>query len=144
MPATPVAKLLIVDDEAAQMNAVHTTLEAEGYSVIGFTSALAALAALRESSFDLVLTDLMMPEMDGVAFLRAAFEIDPTLAGIVMTGHGTFDTAVQAMQAGAIDYILKPFRLTALLSVLTRSLAVRRVRMENMELVRTAGMYELN
>jgi signal transduction histidine kinase len=144
MPDTPVARLLIVDDEAAQMKAVHTTLQAEGYSVIGFTSALAALAALRESVFDLVITDLTMPEMDGVAFLRAALEIDPTLAGIVMTGHGTFDTAVQAMQAGAIDYILKPFRLTALLSVLTRSLAVRRVRMENMELLRTVGMYELN
>jgi len=144
MPPIPTARLLIVDDEAAQMKALHETLETEGYTAIGFTSAAAALAMLREQSFDLVLTDLMMPEMDGVAFLRAAFEIDPTLAGIVMTGHGTLDTAVQAMQAGAVDYILKPFRLSAVLPVLARSLAVRRVRMENIELHRAVEMYQLN
>jgi PAS domain S-box-containing protein len=144
MSAIPIAKLLIVDDEAAQMKALHDTLEIEGYCALGFTSAGAALAAIREQSFDLVLTDLMMPEMDGVAFLRAAFEIDPTLAGIVMTGQGTIDTAVQAMQAGALDYILKPFRLSAVLPVLARSLAVRRVRMENIELRQAVGMYELS
>ena len=144
MPAVPIATLLIVDDEAAQMKALLDTLEIEGYSAIGFTSATAALAALREQSFDLLLTDLMMPEMDGVSFLRAAFEIDPTMAGIVMTGHGTLDTAVQAMQTGALDYILKPFRLSAVLPVLARSLAVRRVRMENIELHRAVGMHELS
>ena len=144
MPAIPIARLLIVDDEAAQMKALHDTLETEGYTAMGFTSAAAALATLREQSFDLVLTDLMMPEMDGVAFLRAAFEIDPTLVGIVMTGHGTLDTAVQAMQAGALDYILKPFRLSAVLPVLARSLAVRRVRMENIELHQAVGMYQLS
>src|SRR5579862_4432 len=134
MPGTPIARLLIVDDEAAQMKALHETLEAEGYSATGFSSAGAALAAIREQAFDLALTDLMMPEMDGVAFLRAAFDIDPTIVGIVMTGHGTLGTAVKAMQAGALDYILKPFRLSAILPVLTRSLAMRRVRMENIEL----------
>jgi len=144
MPVTPIARLLIVDDEAAQMKALHDTLETEGYSATGFTSATAALAALREQSFDLALTDLMMPEMDGVEFLRSAFAIDPTMAGIVMTGHGTLDTAVQAMQAGALDYILKPFRLSAILPVLARSLSVRRVRMENIELHQAVGMYELS
>jgi PAS domain S-box-containing protein len=144
MTSVPTATLLIVDDEAAQMKALHDTLEAEGYCATGFTSAAAALTALRENAFDLVLTDLMMPEMDGVTFLRAAFEIDPTLAGIVMTGQGTLDTAVQAMQAGALDYILKPFRLSAILPVLARSLAVRRVRMENIELHQAVGMYELS
>ncbi len=144
MPGTPIARLLIVDDEAAQMKALHETLEAEGYSAAGFTSAGAALAAIREQAFDLALTDLMMPEMDGVAFLRAAFAIDPTIVGIVMTGHGTLDTAVKAMQAGALDYILKPFRLSAILPVLTRSLAMRRVRMENIELHQAVGMYELS
>jgi PAS domain S-box-containing protein len=135
--------LLIVDDEAPQMRALHDTLEAEGYVATGFTSATAALAALREQSFDLVLTDLKMPEMTGVEFLRAAFEIDSTMAGVVMTGHGSLDTAVEAMQAGAHDYILKPFRLSAILPVLARCLAVRRVRMENVELHQAVGMYEL-
>src|SRR4051795_8456604 len=103
MPPMPLARLLVVDDEAAQMKALCDTLELEGYSIFGFTSPGQALAMLRQHVFDLVLTDLMMPEMDGIAFLRAALEIDPDLVGIVMTGQGTVDTAVQAMQAGAID-----------------------------------------
>jgi two-component system cell cycle sensor histidine kinase/response regulator CckA len=142
--SAPIAKLLIVDDEAPQMRALHDTLEAEGYSAVGFTSPAGALAALREQAFDLVITDLTMPEMDGVTFLHAAFEIDPTLVGIVMTGHGTLDTAVQAMRAGALDYILKPFRLSAILPVLGRALAVRRIRRENIELHQAVGMYELS
>ena len=78
----------------------------------------------------------MMPEMDGIDLLRAALEIDPNLVGIVMTGHGTIDTAVEAMKAGALDYILKPFKLSAMLPVLARALAVRRLRLENAELER--------
>jgi PAS domain S-box-containing protein len=144
MSPNPIATLLIVDDEAAQMKALHDTLEAEGYVATGFTSAGAALAALREQAFDLVLTDLKMPEMSGVDFLRTAFAIDPAMAGVVMTGHGSLDTAVQAMQAGAHDYILKPFRLSAILPVLARCLAVRRIRMENVELHQAVGMYELS
>src|SRR5947208_5646569 len=126
MPAVPFARLLIVDDEVAQMKALCDTLEYEGYSVTGLTSASAALTALGEQAFDLVLSDLMMPEMDGVSFIRAGIGIDPTVAAIVMTGHGTLDTAVEAMRAGALDYILKPFRLSDIRPVLARSLEVRR------------------
>jgi PAS domain S-box-containing protein len=144
MPADPIATLLIVDDEAAHMKALQDTLEMEGYRTTGFTSPAAALEALRGQLFDLVLTDLQMPEMDGISFLRDALAIDPTLAAVVMTGHGTLDTAVQAMQAGALDYILKPFRLSTVLPVLVRSLGVRRVRTENIELQQAVGMYELS
>ena len=134
MPTTPLAKLLIVDDEVAQMKALCNTLEEEGYATTGFTVANEALAALRRQPFDLVLTDLMMPEMDGIALLRAAQEIDAHVVGIVMTGHGAIDTAVEAMKAGALDYILKPFKLSGILPVLSRALGVRRLRMENEEL----------
>ena len=144
MPATSVAKLLIVDDEAAQMQALCNTLEQEGYTPAGFTSASKALTALREQEFDLVLTDLMMPEMDGITLLRAVLEIDANLVGIVMTGHGAIDTAVEAMKAGALDYILKPFKLSSILPVLSRALAVRRLRMENIQLRETVGMHELS
>jgi DNA-binding NtrC family response regulator len=65
----------------------------------------------------------MMPEMDGVSLLKAAREVDGNLAGIVMTGQGTIDTAVQAMQHGALDYILKTFKLSAILPVLARASA---------------------
>src|SRR6185436_4657652 len=139
-----VAKLLILDDEAAQMTALCNTLEHEGYATTGFTSANDALDALRGQEFDLVLTDLMMPEMDGITLLRRAQEIDRNLVGIVMTGQGTIDTAVEAMKAGALDYILKPFRLSSILPVLSRALAVRRLRMENIQLRETIGIYELS
>ena len=132
--AAPPAKLLIVDDESAQMAALCDTLEHEGYVTTGFTSAKEALATLRTQKFDLLLTDLMMPEMDGITLLRAAQQVDGNLVGIVMTGHGAIDTAVEAMKVGALDYILKPFKLSAILPVLARALSVRWLRMENEEL----------
>ncbi len=81
----------------------------------------------------------MMPEMDGIQLLRAAREIAPDLVGIMMTGHATIDTAVKAMQAGALDYIVKPFKLNVILPVLNRALAVRRLRLENVELARAVA-----
>jgi hypothetical protein len=128
-------RLLVVDDEPAQVQALCNTLEDEGYSVKGFTGAGAALAALQAGAFDIVLTDLTMPGMDGIAFLNAARAIDPGLAGIVMTGHGTIATAVEAMQAGALDYILKPFDLRVILRVLARTQAMLRLRRENAALL---------
>ncbi|MGB6452371.1 MAG: response regulator [Steroidobacteraceae bacterium] len=132
-PSAPVP-LLIVDDEAAHMRALCDTLQIEGYATTGVVSASAALAEMRGKAFDLLLTDLMMPEMDGIALLRAAQEIDADVAGIVMTGHGTIDTAVKAMQAGACDYIVKPFRMNQLLPVISRALEARRLRRLNKEL----------
>lgn len=131
MDTPPTARLLIVDDEAAQVTALCRTLQMEGYSVTGFVLASEALAAVRVGAFDIVITDLMMPEMDGIALLRAASELDADIVGIVMTGHGTIDTAVDAMKNGALDYILKPFNLNAILSVLSRAVAIRRLRQQN-------------
>ncbi|MGO9803013.1 MAG: sensor histidine kinase [Steroidobacteraceae bacterium] len=128
-------RLLIADDEVAQVTALVRTLQEEGYAVTGTHSAQEALSALRSQRFDILVTDLMMPDMDGVALLRAAQAIEPDLVGIVMTGHGTIDTAVEAMKNGALDYILKPFRLTAMLPVLSRALTVRRLRLENAALL---------
>ena len=128
------SRLLILDDEAMHMRALCDTLEIEGYTTVGFTEPTQALEALREQSFDLVLTDLTMPGMDGIEFLQAAREIDINMVGIVMTGHGTIDSAVAAMKAGALDYILKPFTLRMILPVLTRALTVRSLRTENVQL----------
>lgn len=134
------AKLLIVDDEAAQMRAMCDTLELEGYSVTGTTSAAQALQLMRDERFDLAITDLTMPGMDGIAFLKAAKEADPLLIGIVMTGHGSIDTAVAAMKAGAFDYILKPFTLRLIRPVLDRALSVRDLMDENVQLRQTEEM----
>jgi two-component system sensor histidine kinase/response regulator len=136
MPDTPPARILIVDDETAQMKALCHTLGDHGYVTSGFVSAQAALGGLRNQKFDLLLTDLMMPEMDGITLLRAALKIDPDLIGILMTGEGTITTAVEAMKAGALDYILKPFKLSNILPVLSRALEVRQLRLQNAELQR--------
>ena len=131
MTDPPKARLLIADDEPAQLRALCDTLQDQGYDVLGCASGAQALAALQRAPFDLLLADLMMPGMSGIELLRAALAIDPTLVGIIMTGEGTISTAVEAMQSGALDYILKPFKLSAILPVLSRSLAMRRLRQQN-------------
>ncbi len=141
---SPLANILIVDDESASMRALCDTLKEEGYRTMGCDSGEAALKLLREEQFDLLLTDLMMPQMDGVTLLTEALKIDSQLVGILMTGRGTIETAVQAMQAGALDYVLKPIKLSAILPVLSRAVGIRRLRLENMELRDTVAIHELN
>jgi two-component system sensor histidine kinase/response regulator len=131
MASIPSAKILIVDDEVAHMRALCNTLKDHGYDTVGFSSATVALKELKQVEFDLLLTDLMMPEMDGIALLQAALKDHPNLVGITMTGEGTISTAVDAMRSGALDYILKPFKLSSILPVLSRALSVRRLRLEN-------------
>jgi DNA-binding NtrC family response regulator len=108
LPATSRGTVRIVDDKAAQLTALSNTLSQQGYTIVGVSSAEEALRTLHQQSFDLLLTDLAMPGKDGVALLREALSIDPGLVGVLMTGHGTIATAVEAMRVGAIDYILKP------------------------------------
>ena len=141
MTQEPLARLLIIDDEVPQMEALCNTLRTEGYQTTGYSSPRRAVDALLAGQFDLVLTDLMMPEMDGIELLNAVRQIDSTLAGVVMTGHGTIDTAVKAMQIGALDYVVKPFRLNVILTVLARALDLRRLRLENGALQERERMY---
>jgi two-component system sensor histidine kinase/response regulator len=130
------AQLIVVDDEIAHMRALCDTLGFEGYQVRGFHSPHDALRALSEAQCDLLLTDLMMPEMDGIELFRAARNVDADIAGVIMTGHGTIDTAVEALQIGALDYVLKPFRLNVILPVIARALEIRSLRIENAALQR--------
>ena len=143
MTAPSLGRVLIVDDEVELMTALCESLTEQGYEVLGRTAAHEALLLLQEEDIDLLVCDLMMPEMDGIALLRAALDIDPHLVGIIMTGQGTIQTAVDAMKVGAFDYVLKPFRLQMLLPVLARALQVRQLRMENVQLRETVAIYEL-
>jgi signal transduction histidine kinase len=127
-------RILIVDDEVPVMTALRNTLEDEGYQAEGVSSGTKALQILKEGGVDLMLTDLMMPKMDGITLVGRALAIDPFLGAIVMTGHGTISTAVGAMKEGAFDYITKPFKLNAILPVLERALGVRRLKIQNAEL----------
>ena len=130
------ARLLVVDDETAQVEALCDTLREQGYEVVGHSNGQAGLQALREQPFDLLLSDLMMPGMDGIELMRQALAVEPSLVTIIMTGDGTIDSAVEAMRSGALDYIRKPFKLSAVLPVLARALSVRRLRVENERLSR--------
>ncbi len=137
MADLPPSNLLIVDDEEAHLKALCDTLQAQGYNTAGFSAPAAALAEIQPGRFDVLLTDLMMPEMDGIALLEEARRKDPHLAAIIMTGEGTIASAVEAMKRGAMDYILKPFKLRAVLPVLERALSMRRLRLENAALERS-------
>jgi DNA-binding NtrC family response regulator len=129
-------RLLVVDDEIELMAALCESLGEAGFDATGFGNPSEGLAALRDGGFDILLTDLMMPETDGIQLLKQAMAIDPNLVGIIMTGQGSIQTAVEAMKAGAFDYILKPFRLQQVLPVLDRAAEVRRLRLENVRLKR--------
>ena len=134
MPKSQPPRILIVDDEVEQMRALCNTLPDHGYETAGFADGESALENLGSAKYDLLLADLMMPRMDGIALLQAAQNIDPDLVGVIMTGEGTIVTAVEAMKTGALDYILKPFKLSVILPVLSRALTVRRLRIDNREL----------
>ncbi len=142
-PNRPVGKILVVDDELQLGTVLVEALQRYGYEATSCTSGSEALAELSKRDFDLLLTDLMMPEMDGITLLKAALQIDPHLIGIILTGQGTIQTAVDAMQVGAFDYVLKPFRLQNLLPILTRALNTRQLRLENLQLRETVAIHEL-
>ncbi|WP_395400041.1 ATP-binding protein [Pseudoduganella sp. UC29_106] len=128
------ARILIVDDQAAHMGALCDILRQYKYDTVGFASGEAALGRLRRERFDILLADLNMPGIDGIALVEEAREIDPDLACIIMTGEGSIASAVRAMQSGALDYIVKPFKPSGLLPTLARALATRELRQQNAEL----------
>lgn len=123
-------RILVVDDERSLLNALTESLSLQGYQVLGFDAPEDALAALRAGAWDVLITDMMMPGVDGMALLRAALQIDAELVCLVITGHGSVDAAVEAMKSGASDFILKPFQASTLVSTISRALAVRRLRRE--------------
>ncbi len=134
MTIQAVARLLIVDDESALMEALCNILAQQGYATSGCTGAEEALGRLRDERFDLLLTDLMMPGTDGLALARAALAVDAQMVVVMMTGQGSVATAVEAMQSGVLDYVLKPFKLGAMMPVLERALAIGRLRRDNLAL----------
>jgi two-component system cell cycle sensor histidine kinase/response regulator CckA len=143
MTISSIGKILIVDDEVELKNILVEVLTSQGYEASGFTTGEEALAALRGKAFDVLLTDLMMPGMDGITLVREGLKIDPHLICMMMTGQGTIQTAVDAMKEGAFDYVLKPFRLQTVLPVLTRAMNTRHMRLENLHLRDTVAIYEL-
>ena len=123
--------LLLVEDEAALREATAERLVDHGYRVVAVESGEAAVEQLADFAFDIVLTDLRLPGIDGTAVLSAALERYPEIVCIVVTGFGTVKGAVDAIKRGAVDFIAKPFQFDQLLHVLSSALEQRRLRSEN-------------
>ena len=126
-PETPRPRILIVDDQRNMRTTTALVLRQQGYDVAEAESGEAALSRLLAEPFDVVLTDLKMAPLDGLAVLRGALEISPSTQVIVMTGYGTVESAVEAMQQGACDYVNKPFKESELLMRVQRALERRRL-----------------
>lgn len=115
--------VLVVDDQPDMASLVADALVDQGYVALAAFSGSEALDVLRSERVDAVITDLTMPKVDGMDVLRASQRLDPTRPVILMTGFGAIDSALQAFEVGAYQYILKPFRMETLAAVLRKALA---------------------
>jgi DNA-binding NtrC family response regulator len=141
------ARILLVEDEVNMARTLAKNLERAGHAVEHAPHGEAALARLGEASFDMVLTDLKMPVMDGMALMRAMHERGLPPAVVVLTGYGTIESAVEAMKLGAADYLIKDARPQEILLTIERVLRLGALRRENAqlrrEIVRLHGFGEL-
>src|SRR5476649_2616802 len=126
-----VKHLLLVEDEAPLRQAIAEQLADRGYLVVQAESGEAALAQLADFAFDIIVTDLRLPGIDGSAVIEAAVGRYPHIVAIVVTGYGTVKDAVEAIKRGAWDFVSKPFQIDELLHVLDSALEQRRLRSEN-------------
>ncbi|MBI5576998.1 MAG: response regulator [Deltaproteobacteria bacterium] len=122
--------VLVVDDEEFIRTLVRERLEIAGYSVDEACNGREALSRLAASDYTVLLTDIRMPEMDGISLLREATTRFPEVAGIVMSAHAELDTAVSALKIGACDYITKPFNFDVLLITIENSIRKKALERE--------------
>jgi diguanylate cyclase (GGDEF)-like protein len=132
VPAVPVPdappKILLVDDEENPRVTLSELLEMKEFTVTATDTGEKALTMLENEEFDLVLTDLFMPRIDGIALTRAIKSMGLTVPVIVMTGFATIEAAVETMKAGASDFITKPFNIDQIIIVIDRTLETKRLQ----------------
>ena len=128
-------KILITDDDGDLRELLTEAVSSWGYPVSVAKDGDEALRRLRMDRYDIVITDLMMPGMDGLALLKKIKELDRDILVIIITGYATIETAVKAIEAGAYDYIAKPFRLDELMIVLKNACVRLRLIMQNKALL---------
>jgi putative two-component system response regulator len=126
-------RVLCVDDEPVILQVLRRLLEAQGFETVTTSDPDAAVVAFDDRQFDVVITDVHMPKMDGMALMRTLRERRPDLPVMVVTGHGTVDTAIQALREGASGMLVKPFTGQELLAELSRALAAARLRQEALQ-----------
>jgi DNA-binding NtrC family response regulator len=132
----PRARLLVIDDDAEVVSYLTEELGREGFTATGVTSPAEALLRIGRERFDLVISDVEMPEMRGIDLLAAIQSRNPGQLVVLITAFGSIDLAVRAVQSGATDFVAKPFRIEALLLVIERALRERQMRREIIRLRR--------
>jgi len=125
--------ILIVDDEQIVLDSITKHLRKEPYKITGVLSAKEGLDLVKNDGIDIILTDLMMPEIDGLELMKIVKDIHPKMPIIMITGYATINTALQATQLGAFDYIAKPFSKKELLAVVHRAADVVKAKDEGDE-----------
>ena len=128
------SSILIVDDERGICELLYDILIREKYKVQTTESPKKAIEIVRNENIDIVLLDLVMPEMDGIDVLKEIKQIKPDTTVVIMTAYGTIDTAVEAMKLGAYDYITKPFKMSKIKTITARILESKKIVQENIHL----------
>jgi len=136
-------RILVVDDEVVITEILSDFLGMEGWEIETATSGPGALEKLRSSSFDLMISDLKMPEMSGLVLMEKVLNKDEGVVVIIMTAFGTVETAIEAMKKGAFDYILKPFKMEEVVQIVRRAIEMKRLADENIRLKSTLSLYRL-
>lgn len=137
-------RILVVDDEPAVMHSCERILKRQNYTVTGLTDSTAASALLREQTFDLLLSDIKMPRIDGLELLEIAKEIDPHITVVLITGYGTMEDAIRAIRLGAQGFLMKPFDPKELVATVEDSLAKRDILRNSLRLQMLLPLLEIN
>ncbi len=139
-------KILVVDDEKVIRDGCNRVLSGKGYDVITAENGRAALDVLAKEPLDIILLDLKMPVMSGEEVLEITGEKYPDIPVIIITGHGTVDTAVECMKKGAYDFITKPFQIDQFLLIITRAAEKRNLEQKarQFEQENIRNLYDLN
>ena len=132
------SRILVVDDKEMMRDSVAATLSRKGHNVVAAATGEVALQKLAQRSFDAIITDLQMPEMDGLQLLQEIRRVDEQAPVVFMTAYGTVETAVAAMKKGAFDYITKPFSGDELLVAIERAVKHAKLLKEN-QILRAAA-----
>ena len=124
------AEILLVDDEQGILNTLSILLKSEGFSTTAALGGEKAVEMLQQREFDLMISDIRMAPMNGMELLRIAHEQYPTMVVIMLTAYGQVDTAIEADQLGAFEYVKKPFRTEELLMTIEKALYYRKMLIE--------------
>ena len=138
------ARILVVDDEKVIREILADFLSMEGYVVHAVEDGVAAMEELKKRSYNLVISDLKMPNMGGLELIAKVTEESIPVLTVIMTGFGTVETAIEAMKKGAYDYILKPFKVEEVIHIVQRGLDRQRLQHENIRLKDALSIYKIS